>query len=45
MTIAGPLIILALWWTFVLFVDPDGHRDARCAVSDRGDDPSSRTTL
>jgi len=42
MVIAGTLIILALWLAFVWFVDPDGYRNARRAVSDRRDGPSSQ---
>jgi hypothetical protein len=42
MIMAGTLIILALWLAFVWFVDPDGYRNARRAVSDRRDGPSSQ---
>lgn len=45
MIIAGTLIILALWLAFVWFVDPDGYRDARRAVGDGRDGPSSQNAL
>ena len=45
MIIAGTLIILALWLAFVWFVDPDGYRDARRAVGDGRDGPSSKNAL
>jgi hypothetical protein len=37
MIFAGTLITLALWLAFIWFIDPDGYRDARCAVSDEQD--------
>jgi hypothetical protein len=45
MILTGTLIILALWWAFVLFFDPDGFGDARRAARDKRDGPSSRTAL
>ena len=33
MTLTGTLIILALWWAFVLFFDPDGFGDVRATRS------------